>query len=111
LGRDRYLAEAGFRVVRFANADVMRDVGGVVEAVRLEVASLRDLRQAPPDPSRKREGDYVLPVPNSSRSGEDRQWLGTMARPGGTERGSVDDFGAGVRAEGGEAVAPGLEGF
>ena len=46
--RDRYLAAAGVRVVRFANADVMRDVGGVVEGVRLEVAALRDLRQAHP---------------------------------------------------------------
>ena len=46
--RDRYLAAAGFRVVRFANADVMRDVGAVVEAVRLEVAALRCLPRAHP---------------------------------------------------------------
>lgn len=46
--RDRSLAEAGFRVVRFANADVMRNVGGVVEAVRLEVEALRCRRLAHP---------------------------------------------------------------
>jgi very-short-patch-repair endonuclease len=35
--RDRYLAEAGYRVLHFANADVMGNVDGVVAAIRLEL--------------------------------------------------------------------------
>jgi len=35
--RDRYLAEAGYRVLHFANADVMGNVEGVVAAIRLEL--------------------------------------------------------------------------
>ena len=37
--RDRYLRAAGYRVLRFANADVGSNVEGVVETIRLALAS------------------------------------------------------------------------
>ena len=38
--RDRYLSEAGYRVLHFTNADVLGNVEGVVTAIRLEVRRL-----------------------------------------------------------------------
>ena len=38
--RDRWLAGRGHRVLRFANADVLRDPEGVARAVQAEVAGL-----------------------------------------------------------------------
>ena len=35
--RDRYLAEAGYRVVRFSNAEVMENLEGVLAAIRRAV--------------------------------------------------------------------------
>ena len=49
--RDRFLNEAGYRVMRFQNADVLGNVEGVIMAIRIA------LQDAPtPSPSRKREG-------------------------------------------------------
>jgi BirA family biotin operon repressor/biotin-[acetyl-CoA-carboxylase] ligase len=39
--RDRYLSEQGYQVLRFTNADVMKNTEGVVTAIQLEVARLR----------------------------------------------------------------------
>lgn len=51
VGRDRYLTNAGYRVLHFLNADVLGNVQGVVAAVQLA------LKEGPtPVPSRKREG-------------------------------------------------------
>ena len=41
--RDRYLAEEGYRVLHFTNADVLGNVEGVVTAIQLEVRRLREL--------------------------------------------------------------------
>ena len=38
--RDRYLAEAGYRVVHFANADVLANVEGVVATIEAELGRL-----------------------------------------------------------------------
>jgi len=38
--RDRYLTEAGYRVVHFTNEDVFGNVEGVVTAIRLEIERL-----------------------------------------------------------------------
>jgi len=38
--RDRYLAEEGYRVLHFTNADVLGNVEGVVSAIQLEVRRL-----------------------------------------------------------------------
>jgi very-short-patch-repair endonuclease len=49
--RDRYLNEAGYRVLRFTNAEVLGNVEGVIIVIQ------RALLEGPtPDPSRKREG-------------------------------------------------------
>jgi very-short-patch-repair endonuclease len=49
--RDRYLNEAGYRVLRFTNAEVLGNVEGVIVVIQ------RALLEGPtPDPSRKREG-------------------------------------------------------
>ncbi|MFM5893119.1 MAG: endonuclease domain-containing protein [Novosphingobium sp.] len=49
--RDRYLNEAGYRVLRFTNAEVLGNVEGVIFEIQ------RTLLEGPtPDPSRKREG-------------------------------------------------------
>jgi len=45
IARDRYLHEAGYRVLRFANADVMRNVEGVTALIRGSLGS-----QAHPQP-------------------------------------------------------------
>jgi len=45
VGRDRYLHGAGFRVLRFANADAIGNVEGVLTATRLSLAA-----QAHPQP-------------------------------------------------------------
>ena len=51
IGRDRYIHDAGFRVLRFANADVLGNVEGVILSIS---AALAD--RPTPDPSREREG-------------------------------------------------------
>ena len=38
--RDRWFAGKGYRVLRFGNADVLRDAEGVARAVQAEVARL-----------------------------------------------------------------------
>ena len=38
--RDRWFAGRGYRVLRFANADVLRDAEGVARAIQAEVAGL-----------------------------------------------------------------------
>jgi very-short-patch-repair endonuclease len=38
--RDRYLIEAGYRVLHFTNEEVFRNVEGVVTAIQLEIARL-----------------------------------------------------------------------
>ena len=38
--RDRWFADRGYRVLRFANADVLRDPEGVARAIQAEVARL-----------------------------------------------------------------------
>ena len=50
--RDQWLAENGFRVLRFTNGDVMANIEGVVSEIERDLASLPT-----PNPSRKREGD------------------------------------------------------
>ena len=42
--RDAWMAEHGFTVLRFTNADVHGNVEGVVTAIRLEVERLRGLK-------------------------------------------------------------------
>ena len=42
--RDAWMAERGFTVLRFANADVHGNVDGVVTAIRQEVERLRGLQ-------------------------------------------------------------------
>lgn len=49
--RDRYLNEAGYRVLRFTNAEVLGNVEGVIIAIQSALAD-----RPTPDPSRKREG-------------------------------------------------------
>ena len=49
--RDRYLANEGYRVLRFSNDDVAERLEGIVEIIALALAS-----PPSPDPSRKREG-------------------------------------------------------
>jgi BirA family biotin operon repressor/biotin-[acetyl-CoA-carboxylase] ligase len=48
IARDHWLAEHGFTVLRFANAEVQTNAEGVVTAIRLEVERLRGLREAHP---------------------------------------------------------------
>ncbi len=43
--RDAWMAEQGFTVLRFANAEVSGNVEGVVTAIRLELERLRGLRE------------------------------------------------------------------
>ena len=50
--RDKYLNEAGYRVLHFTNADVLGNVEGVITAIRIALA-----HGPTPNPSRKREGD------------------------------------------------------
>ena len=49
--RDAFLRSRGLRVLRFANADVVANLEGVVSAIQ---AALAD--SPTPDPSREREG-------------------------------------------------------
>ena len=49
--RDRYLYEAGYRVLHFPNREVLANVEGVIEVIR---SALFD--RPTPNPSRKREG-------------------------------------------------------
>ena len=50
--RDRWLAQNGYRVLRFTNDDVMNNVEGVVIEIERSLTLLPT-----PNPSRKREGD------------------------------------------------------
>lgn len=43
--RDMWMAERGFTVLRFANADVFTNAEGVVVTVRMEVERLRGMRE------------------------------------------------------------------
>lgn len=45
-GRDAWFAADGYTVLRFANADVLENVEGVVTAIRLEIERLRNLKVA-----------------------------------------------------------------
>ena len=49
--RDRYLHEAGFKVLHFPNAEVLGNVEGVITAIKLALG-----HRPTPNPSRKREG-------------------------------------------------------
>ena len=53
--RDAWLRGQGYTVLRFTNADVLGNLEGVISAIKLEIARLRDDRPTP-GPSRKREG-------------------------------------------------------
>ena len=49
--RDKFMSDAGYRVLRFPNAEVVGNVEGVITSIRIA------LQDAPtPGPSRKREG-------------------------------------------------------
>ena len=50
--RDRWLAENGYKVLRFTNDDCMSNIEGVAIEVERTLALLPS-----PNPSRKREGD------------------------------------------------------
>ncbi|MBL9065693.1 MAG: DUF559 domain-containing protein [Sphingopyxis sp.] len=50
--RDQWLAQSGYRVLRFTNHDVMKNIEGVVIEIKRSLAHLPS-----PNPSRKREGD------------------------------------------------------
>lgn len=49
--RDRFMQEQGYRVLRFSNADVLRNIEGVVTVIGEALAD-----GPPPNPSCKREG-------------------------------------------------------
>jgi len=49
--RDHWLAENGFRLLRFTNSDVMTNIDGVVSEIERSLGLLPT-----PNPSRKREG-------------------------------------------------------
>lgn len=49
--RDKYLNEAGYRVLHFPNGEVLANVDGVVTMIRLALGD-----RPTPDPSRKGEG-------------------------------------------------------
>ncbi len=51
VNRDRYLTEAGYRVLHFQNADVMQNTEGVVMTIRMALPD-----RPTPNPSRLREG-------------------------------------------------------
>jgi very-short-patch-repair endonuclease len=51
VARDRYLRDAGYRVLHFPNAEVLANVEGVITSIRLALGKLPT-----PGPSRKREG-------------------------------------------------------
>ena len=58
--RDRDLANLGFRVLRFTNDDVMRNIEGVLERIVSEAALLPGRRKIThPNPSLGREGLLV----------------------------------------------------
>ena len=44
--RDRWMSEHGYTVLRFTNADVLRNLEGVVLAIRAEIGRLRTLPPA-----------------------------------------------------------------
>ena len=50
--RDHWLAQNGYRVLRFTNSDAMENIEGVVSEIAKALAHLPT-----PSPSRKREGD------------------------------------------------------
>ena len=60
--RDTRLADDGYRVLRFTNADVMSNLHGVPQAIALQAENLsrrryRVPRTHPPTPSLEREGE------------------------------------------------------
>jgi very-short-patch-repair endonuclease len=54
--RDRRLGEKGFVVLRFTNADVGKDIEGVLQAILLRLRALSDRFTHPLAPSLEREG-------------------------------------------------------
>lgn len=56
IGRDQFLARAGYRVLRFPNAEVHNNVDGVITAIKLILAP-----RPTPNPSRQREGGKEEP--------------------------------------------------
>ncbi len=50
--RDQWLAQNGYRIMRFTNENVMGNLEGVVSEIERSLAHLPT-----PNPSRKREGD------------------------------------------------------
>jgi len=67
--RTRAIEAAGYRLIRFTNADVLGNAEGVVRAIQAAVLAARS--QAHPNPSRKREGDAnaALELPSRLREG------------------------------------------
>ncbi|WP_380926545.1 endonuclease domain-containing protein [Sphingomonas arantia] len=55
--RDTWLGERGFTVLRFSNADVGRNLNGVLEAIVLAAGACRARFTHPPAPSLEREGE------------------------------------------------------
>ncbi|HEU4820672.1 MAG TPA: DUF559 domain-containing protein [Qipengyuania sp.] len=60
LRRDAWLRGRGYTVLRFTNAEVLSNAEGVVKAIEIEVARLRELRTDPP------------PAPPASGRGEEK---------------------------------------
>lgn len=48
MGRDRHLAEQGYRVLRFTNPDVLRDAEAVATAIHEQLLRLKRALQAHP---------------------------------------------------------------
>ena len=49
--RNAWLEGQGYRVIRFWNSDVLQNLGGVLEAIRLQLAALPDVHDSPsPNP-------------------------------------------------------------
>ena len=70
-GRDLWITVEGYRVLRFTNAEVMRNVEGVVAVIGEKIVRLRALKTHPPIPSRKREGSSIAKVSPKSKSSFD----------------------------------------
>ncbi|QEH81450.1 endonuclease domain-containing protein [Sphingomonas sp. C8-2] len=58
--RDTLLADWGYRTIRFTNADVMRNIEGVLDVISRTVLALPD-RWPHPNPSPEGEGLDTLP--------------------------------------------------
>lgn len=55
--RDGYCRAQGYSILRFTNADVLTNIEGVVSHITATLARLPT-----PNPSRRREGSFPLPV-------------------------------------------------